>query len=74
SAPAPQATFFGDFLFCQKRKSPPAGKALTPQNTEETNQSQRTEKQQPLNALLKQLSRRVISSMTRKRRKRRARP
>ena len=24
----PKATFFGDFLFCQKRKLPPAGQAL----------------------------------------------
>ena len=34
-APVPKATFFGDFLFCQKRKLPPAGQALTPQTTEE---------------------------------------
>ncbi|NDP61785.1 hypothetical protein [Polaromonas sp.] len=40
----PQATFFGDFLFCQKRKLPSAGKALTPQSTEEASKSQ--EKQQ----------------------------
>ncbi len=35
-----QATFFGDFLFCQKRKLPPAGKALTPQSTEEPSKPQ----------------------------------
>jgi hypothetical protein len=34
--PALKATFFGDFLFCPKRKLPPAGKALTPQTTEES--------------------------------------
>jgi hypothetical protein len=53
--PAPRATFFGDFLFCQKRKLPLAGQALTPQSTEEPNQSPRTEnrKQKTENAAIK---------------------
>ncbi|MDO8455555.1 MAG: hypothetical protein Q7T07_01435 [Burkholderiaceae bacterium] len=39
----PKATFFREFLFCQKRKLPLAGKALTPQTKEEPTQSPRTE-------------------------------
>jgi hypothetical protein len=42
-----------DFLFCQKRKLPPAGQALTPQTTKEPTQSPRTKnkkhKTQPSN-------------------------
>ncbi|MBG6071326.1 hypothetical protein IWX87_001079 [Polaromonas sp. CG_9.7] len=45
-----QATFFGDFLFCQKRKLPSAGKALTPQTTKETAQSQKNRKRSDQNS------------------------
>ena len=43
--PRSEATFFGDFLFCQKRKLPPAGKALTPQSTEEPTKPQNRKQQ-----------------------------
>ncbi|NDP64328.1 hypothetical protein, partial [Polaromonas sp.] len=55
SAPAPQATFFGDFLFCQKRKSPPAGKALTPQT-----EPKKTKEQKAENAAIKSAALAVV--------------
>ena len=42
---APWATFFREFLFCQKRKLPPAGKALHPPTKSRTPQAEGSKQQ-----------------------------
>ncbi|MEO8014594.1 MAG: hypothetical protein ABI642_10650, partial [Polaromonas sp.] len=42
-----------DFLFCQKRKPPPAGKALTPQPTIEATKPKEQKAQRTENAKIK---------------------